>query len=120
MSLLLSLLCGYFLLQTISATCSMGESIDSTLIIYNTDGSTFTQLTDSSTDIGSLNTIPDIGQVTVRGPAMWIIFSGVNYGEPRILLDKNIARTENISRVKSESSSSAKRVGLQCVDRPVG
>ena len=51
---------------------------------------------------------------------MWQIFHDTDYGEPRILLDSTIANTEDISQVQSSGSSSAKRIGHRCVDRPVG
>ena len=102
-----------------SSSCNTWRTL-STITIYNPDGTILIQLHNSSDDIGSLNNVDDVGSVEVSGPAIWILFAAVNYGEPRTLVDNTIARSENISRVISEASSSIRRVGMECVDRPVG
>ena len=54
---------------TLATGCggSFDEMNDSTLIIYNPDGSIFLELHNSSTDIGSLEGVNAVGSLHVKG-----------------------------------------------------
>jgi len=105
---------------TQGCTAPINADIHAMITIHRPDGSVLLQLTDSSMNVGRLEGVNDLGAVTVHGHALWLIFAGRDYGEPRVLVNAEQSKIVNISMVVSDSVSSIQKVGLRCEDRPVG